>query len=37
MRCRHEERCSIRTPQTLAWDLRYARQFKLPEGDAASS
>ncbi len=23
---------SIRTPQTLAWDLRYARQFKLPEG-----
>ena len=23
---------SIRTPQTLAWDLRYARQVKLPEG-----
>ena len=23
---------SIRTPQTLAWDLRYARQFKLHEG-----
>ena len=23
---------SIRTPQTLSWDLRYARQFKLPEG-----
>ena len=23
---------SIRTPQTLAWTLRYARQFKLPEG-----
>jgi len=23
---------SIRTPQTLAWELRYARQFKLPEG-----
>ena len=23
---------SIRTPQTLAWDLRYARQFKLDEG-----
>jgi hypothetical protein len=22
----------IRTPQTLAWTLRYARQFKLPEG-----
>lgn len=22
----------IRTPQTLAWDLRYARQFKDPEG-----
>ena len=22
----------IRTPQTLAWDLRYARQFKNPEG-----
>ena len=23
---------SLRTPQTLAWDLRYARQFKNPEG-----
>jgi hypothetical protein len=23
---------SIRTPKTLAWTLRYARQFKLPEG-----
>jgi hypothetical protein len=23
---------SIRTPQTLAWDLRYARQFKSDEG-----
>jgi hypothetical protein len=23
---------SLRTPQTLAWDLRYARQFKDPEG-----
>ena len=23
---------SIRTPKTLAWDLRYARQFKLDEG-----
>ena len=23
---------SIRTPQTLAWDLRYARQFKMDEG-----
>ncbi len=22
----------IRTPQTLSWTLRYARQFKLPEG-----
>jgi len=22
----------IRTPQTLSWQLRYARQFKLPEG-----
>ena len=22
----------IRTPQTLAWDLRYAREFKDPEG-----
>jgi hypothetical protein len=23
---------SLRTPQTLAWDLRYAREFKDPEG-----
>ena len=23
---------SLRTPQTLAWDLRYARQVKNPEG-----
>ena len=23
---------TIRTPQTLAWDLRYARQFKMDEG-----
>jgi hypothetical protein len=23
---------SIRTPQTLAWDLRYAREFKTDEG-----
>jgi hypothetical protein len=23
---------TIRTPQTLAWDLRYARQFKDEEG-----
>ena len=23
---------TIRTPKTLAWDLRYARQFKDPEG-----
>ena len=23
---------TIRTPRTLAWDLRYARQFKDPEG-----
>jgi hypothetical protein len=23
---------SIRTPQTLAWDLRYAREFKMDEG-----
>ena len=28
---------SIRTPQTLAWDLRYARQFKSTRADAASS
>ena len=23
---------SIRTPQTLAWDLRYAREFKIGRG-----